>query len=48
MLTIASHPGAALTLEREDTMKTMYMNPKTGSVDERDGWWYENGDWVEA
>lgn len=23
---------------------TYYMNPKTGSVDERDGWWYEDED----
>ncbi|MCK9342301.1 MAG: hypothetical protein M0P33_00125 [Massilibacteroides sp.] len=24
--------------------ETLYMNPATGSVDDRDGWWYENED----
>ena len=32
------------------TMKKMYMNLATGSVDDYDGWWYhdEDGDFVNA
>ena len=34
---------------QEDIMETkMYMNVETGSVDDYDGWWYEDDDGTEV
>ena len=36
------------TKPEEDKMEKQYMNIETGSVDDYDGWWYEDENGVEV
>ena len=40
--------GNKWTKPEEDKMEKQYMNIETGSVDDYDGWWYEDENGVEV